>query len=98
MKAYKFKIKPSPLVARTFEQWLEVCRELYNAALQERRDAWAINQISINYQAQSIQLPKIKAMREDVAQVNAQVLQDTLRRLSKAFDAFFRRAKNGETP
>lgn len=98
MKSYKFKLKPSPRIARTFEQWLDICRELYNAGLQERRDAWAINQISINYHAQAVQLPQIKAIREDFAAVNAQVFQDTLRRLSKTFDAFFRRVKEGEKP
>jgi len=96
MKSYKFKLKPSPRLGRIFEQWLDVCRELYNAGLQERRDAWKIKQISINYHAQAVQLPPIKAIREDFAAVNAQVLQDTLRRLSKTFDAFFRRLKQGE--
>lgn len=98
MKAYKFRIKPSPRVARTFEQWLDACRELYNAGLQERRDAWKTNRVSINYHAQAVQLPQIKNIREDVARVNAQVLQDTLRRLGKTFDAFFRRCKSGEAP
>src|SRR5262245_3685463 len=96
--SYKFKLKPSPRLGRIFEQWLDVCRELYNAGLQERRDAWKIKQISINYHAQAVQLPPIKAIREDFAAVNAQVLQDTLRRLSKTFDAFFRRLKQGEQP
>ena len=98
MKAYKFKIKPSNRVKTTFERWLDGCRELYNAALQERRDAYQINGISINYHSQSAQLPQIKGIREDIAHINAQVLQDTLRRLSKAFDAFFRRLKAGQTP
>jgi putative transposase len=98
MKAYKFKLKPSPRIAHGFDQWLMVCREVYNAGLQERREAFAVCHKSINYHAQAIQLPQIKAQREDVAAVNAQVLQDTLRRLSKAFDAFFRRVKLGVEP
>lgn len=98
MKAYKFKIKPSKRIEAIFERWLDICRELYNAGLQERRDAYKINGLSVNYHAQAMQLPAVKTMREDVAEVNAQVLQDTLRKLSKAFDAFFRRTKNGEVP
>src|ERR1700752_1537212 len=77
---------------------LDVCRELYNAALQERRDAYRINGLSINYHAQAIQLPQIKQVRKDVGKVHSQVLQDTLRRVDKTFDAFFRRCRNGETP
>src|SRR5262245_23291540 len=77
---------------------LNVCRELYNAAIQERRDAYRINGVSVNYHAQAIQLPQIKKVRDDLGAVYSQVLQDTLRRVDKAFDAFFRRVRNGETP
>jgi putative transposase len=98
VKAYKFKIKPSKRIEAIFDRWLDGCRELYNAGLQERRDAYKMNGLSVNYHAQAVQLPKIKDIREDIARINAQVLQDTLRRLSKAFDAFFRRVKAGENP
>ncbi|MEW6207481.1 MAG: transposase [Acidobacteriota bacterium] len=98
MKAYRFKLKPTKRQIADFEQWLDVCRELYNAGLQERRDAYRMCGVSINYHHQALELPEIKAIRGDVAQVNAQVLQDVLRRLSKTFDAFFRRCKSGEKP
>ena len=45
---------------------LEVCRELYNAALQERREAWSSHRRGIHYVEQANQLPDIKAVREDV--------------------------------
>ena len=98
MKAYKFRIKPGKRIAQTFAQWLDGCRELYNAGLQERRDAWKTSRTSVNYHAQAAQLSAIKEQRPDIARINAQVLQDTLRKLSKTFDAFFRRVKAGETP
>ncbi|MBK6796428.1 MAG: transposase [Acidobacteria bacterium] len=75
---------------------LDTCRELYNASLQERRDAYQINHVSLNYNSQSAQLPGIKAIRPDVAAVHSQVLQDVLRRSQKAFDNFFRRGKAGQ--
>lgn len=96
MKSYKFKLRSSKSIENKFNAWLDVCREIYNGGLQERRDAWKLNKISVNYHAQSAQLPEIKNIREDVADVNAQVLQSTLRRLSKTFDAFFARVKRGE--
>jgi putative transposase len=37
-------------------------------------------------------------VREDVGEVHSQVLQDALRRVKKAFDSFFRRCRNAETP
>ena len=41
---------------------------------------------------------KSNKVREDVGEVHSQVRQDTLRRVDKTFDAFFRRCQNGETP
>jgi putative transposase len=79
-------------------QTLDICRELYNASLQERRDAWRLQRVTISYHDQRAQLPDIKLVRDDVEAVYSQVLQDVLRRLSKTFDAFFRRLKKGEQP
>src|SRR5215468_9901369 len=98
LKAYKYKLKTDAKFAAGCLAVLDICRELYNSALQERRDAYRINGISINYNAQAIQLPQIKRVREDVGEVHSQILQDALRRVDKAFDAFFRRCQNGETP
>lgn len=98
MKSYKFKISPSKAVQTRFEQTLDLCCELYNGALQERRDAWKLNRISINYHIQRAQLPDIKLIRPEYDDVYSQVSQDVLRRLSKAFDNFFRRVKRGEKP
>ncbi len=97
VKAYKYKLRrPSKAFVAKCESALEVCRELYNAALQERIEAWKLNRVSVNYHAQAVQLPLIKPLRPDVAAVQSQVLQATLRRLDKAFTAFFRRVKAGE--
>ncbi len=74
------------------------CKELYNAALQERRDAYKMCGVSISYQMQADQLPAIKKLREEYSDIHSQVLQDVLKRLDKAFAAFFRRVKNGEKP
>ncbi len=98
MKAYKFKLKSNKKFAEAAERVLNTCRELYNAGLQERRDAYQFGCISLNYHSQAIQLPDIKETRPDVKEIYSQVLQDVLRRLDKAFDNFFRRVKTGEKP
>jgi putative transposase len=69
---------------------------LYNAALQERRDAWAHGQTRIRYGDQSAQLTEIRAARPDVAVWSFSSQQATLRRLNKAFAGFFRRVKTGQ--
>ena len=78
---------------KTFERTLDLCRELYNAALRERRDAWKLNRIRISYYDQQNQLPELKKIREDLKSVYAQVLREPLRNLDKAFQAFFARIK-----
>ncbi len=55
-------------------------------------------EIGINYYSQANQLPEIKELREEYCDIHSQVLQDVLRRVQKAFDAFFRRCKNGQEP
>lgn len=75
------------------------CRELYNAALAERKEAYRMAGKSIGYYEQKRDLPEIKAeIREEYQDIHSQVLQDVLLRVKRAFDAFFRRVKNGEEP
>jgi putative transposase len=93
---FKYRIYPSKAQKTALCQTLDLCCELYNAALQERREAFKISKISLNYHLQAIQLPEIKSTREDIRGVYSQVLQDTLKRLDKAFEAFFRRLKSGD--
>jgi len=92
-KSFKFRIYPSKAQTKTLEMTLELCRELYNAALQERRDAWKLNRVSVSYFDQSRQLPEIKKHREDLNLVYSEVLQNILRRTDKTFRGFFRRMK-----
>ncbi len=86
---------------------------MYNAALQERRDAWnvvkkhpnyynaewrkqAVKDRSISYYNQAGQLPEIKKAQPEYKEVFSQVLQEVLKRVDKAFAAFFRRVKAGQ--
>jgi putative transposase len=54
--------------------------------------------VSVTVTSQSAQLPKIKDVRPEYHDIHSQVLQDVLTRLDRAFQAFFRRVKNGEQP
>jgi putative transposase len=97
-KAYKFRVYPTKKQVGKLEWMLRRCKELYNAALQERRDAYKMCGISVSYRTQADQLPAIKKLREEYSDLHSQVLQDVLKRLDKAFQAFFRRVMNGEKP
>lgn len=95
-KSYKFRIsKPSKAVQERLETTLYLCRDLYNCALQERRDAYRLNNISLNYYDQANQLKEIKDTNPEYKDVHSQVCQDVLKRLEKSFQGFFRRIKQG---
>ncbi|MCG3144886.1 MAG: IS200/IS605 family transposase ISMma22 [Gammaproteobacteria bacterium] len=98
MRAYKYKLRPSAKVIAIFEAWLSICCELYNAAFQERRDAYRIAGKSVGFVEQCAELPEMKAERPDAARVHSQVLQNVLKRVARAFDDFFRRVKKGQKP
>jgi putative transposase len=116
-KTFKYRIYPTKTTEKKLYFTLNRCRELYNAGLSERRDAYEIHvrqhpnyydeptrksltkEHAIDYYDQQNDLPEIKhEIRQEYQDIAAHVLQDVLKRLDKAFDAFFRRVKNGENP
>ena len=98
-RTYKYRLSPNKETTSKLYWTLNRCRELYNAALSERRDAYRYAGISITYYDQQNDLPSIRHdIREEYADIASHVLQDVLRRLDKAMQAFFRRVRNSETP
>ncbi len=97
-KTYKYKLIPMPEQERTLETILWRCRDLYNAALEERETAWERCHVSLNYYRQKAELPDLKVDIPEYTEVHSQVLQDVLLRLDRAFQAFFRRVSDGEEP
>ena len=97
-KTFKYKLLPTPEQEQTMAFVLRRCRELYNAALQERRDAWQKCHKNITCTHQSAELPAIKDVRPEYHDVHSQVLQQVLTRLDRAYQAFFRRVEQGEKP
>jgi putative transposase len=97
-KTFKYKLQPTPEQEQAMAFVVRRCRELYNAALQERRDAWQKCGVSISCARQSTELPAIKEVRPEYHEVHSQVLQEVLTRLDHAFQAFFRRVQAGEQP
>ena len=97
-RAYVFRLRPTARQHVALAACVEAHRELYNAALQERRDAWAYSKTRIHYGDQSAQLTEIRSVRPDVAVWSFSSQQATLRRLNKTFAGFFGRVKARQTP
>jgi len=96
-KTYQYKLKPTPEQERALGRTLMLCRHVYNAAIGERREAWRMRGVSVNYYQQQAELPDIKTAMPEYAEINAQVLQDVVLRVDRAFQAFFRRLREGQT-
>src|SRR6476646_9213648 len=97
-KTYQYKLKPTPAQERMFGRTLMLCCHVYNAAVGERREAWWMRGVSITYYQQKAELPGIKEAMPEYAEVHSQVLQDVVLRVDRAFQAFFRRLREGQTP
>lgn len=95
---YRYRLYPTTTQEASLLRHLEVHRRLYNAGLQERKEAWERRRISRTYYDLANQLKAVRAVDPEAAFANYSALQQTLRRLDKAFAAFFRRVKSGETP
>ncbi len=96
MKSFKYRLYPTRKQRETLQFTLDHNREIYNAALEERREAWRLCKVSVTFEMQSAQLPDIKKDCPEFNEIYSQILQDTLKRVDKAFKAFFRRVKKGE--
>ncbi|MER7952903.1 transposase [Streptomyces sp. NPDC096079] len=98
-RAYKFLLRPTVRQERALREMLADHCSLYNGALQERRDAYRHASKTVNYGDQSAQLKEIRAFAPDTqGRWSFSSQQATLRRLDKAFQAFFRRGRAGQAP
>jgi putative transposase len=95
-KAYLYRLYPSDGQAHALQQQLDVARELYNACLLERREAYRMAALTLTYYAQANQLKAIRRDRPDIATVNFSMLQAICRRAQRAYENFFRRVKAGQ--
>ncbi|MFB6783237.1 RNA-guided endonuclease InsQ/TnpB family protein [Streptomyces sp. NPDC056352] len=100
IRAYKFLMRPTVGQQGALAEMLRDHGSLYNGALQERRDAYRhSSKTTVRYGQQSAQLKDIRAFDpERQGRWSFSSQQATLRRLDKAFAAFFRRVKAGQTP
>ena len=97
-RAYKFLLRPTSKQVAALEECLEDTRQLYNAALEERREAWRKGK-RVTFYTQDAQVKDIRA--DDPERYGRWAFKcesAALRRLDRAFQAFFRRVKAGEKP
>ena len=92
IRAYKYRFYPNGKQIELLENTLDLCSQLYNSALQQRIYAYR-NGKALHYTNQQNELPALKRAMKEYCGIHSLVLQDVLRRLDKAFKAFFGRVK-----
>jgi len=75
------------------------CQRLYNAALEQRREAYRKQKKTVSRYDQHKDLTELReADLEGYGSIAAIILRSPLNRLDKAYKAFFRRIKQGQKP
>src|SRR2546423_15075492 len=97
-KTYLFRLYPTHKQRDVLEEWLGLCCETYNAALEERKSAYRMAGVSLAYEHQSAEMPGCKKVRPELGEVPSQVLQDASKRVERVFEDFFPRGGNAEKP
>ena len=97
-KAFLYRLYPSRSQARLLDATLETCRHVYNDCIAELKTAYQERGETIGKYEQLRQVKERKATNPWAKNVHSHVLQTVVQDLDKAFDAFFRRVKAGETP
>jgi putative transposase len=98
-RAYKFRAYPTcPQEGRAVQVLGDHC-DLYNGALEERREAWRMRRATITYGVQSAQLKEIRRDdRDGQGRHSFTAQQQTLRRLGTVFQGFYDRCRAGQKP
>ena len=97
-QTFQFRAYTSGAGYVALDRVLAMQARLYNAALENRRTAWKQAGVSINYSAQCKELTDVRGDDPEMAAVSRRFQCGTLKRLDRAYKAFFRRDKAGEKP
>lgn len=91
--SYKYRIYPNATQAVALSEMLRDFCDLYNAALQQRIEAYRRKSVSLNYYDQAKELKSVREGVPELARWSFTAEQQVLRRLQKTFSAFFTRKR-----
>ena len=94
----RVRLYPTRRQMASLQYMLDVTREIYNAALQERRDAYRFNGVNVTAGMQYGELTEVRAEDARLRAVYRECEDAALWRIELAMRAFFRRVKRGEAP
>jgi putative transposase len=95
-RIYEFKIRPNKSFVLACENVLTQCQRLYNACLQQRISLYNYTGKSISWIEQCQQVTELREEFTEHRLIPRNIQTDVVKRLDKAYQAFFRRLKCGE--
>lgn len=98
LKTFKYRLYPTPAQERLLVLCLNAARNWYNMCLEDRKVAWELEQRSVGVYQQLRLVKHYKAAFRTFKDVHSHIFQVATTDVDKAFKAFFRRIKAGETP
>lgn len=90
IRTFKYRIYANQQTLNKASNWLELCRNLYNCALQQRVMTYKQNRKLLSYHIQQHELVELKSVFPEYKYIGSHVLQNVLNRLDMAFKSFFR--------
>ena len=73
-KTFKEKLRPTPAQARALEEVLWRCRDLYNAALEQRIITYQRRRVSLSRYEQEAELKAIRAQFPEYGAIHSHIL------------------------
>ena len=95
---HRVRLYPSSRQIGRLRFALDVTRQLYNAALEQRRDVWTARRIGITGKQQYAELTALRTEDGRIAGAYRECEDAVLHRLDLTFAAFFRRCRSGDIP
>jgi putative transposase len=93
---YKYRLFPNPAQTAGLTDMLGSFCDLYNACLEQRIEAYRRQGRTLGYLDQANELKAVRLIDERLASYGYSAEQQVIRRLDKAFRAFFSRVRKGK--
>ena len=90
LKAYKYRLNPTPKQQILIDKHIGACRFVYNLAFETKQMAYNGKQINLSCFDLIKQLPELKQECDWLKEINSQSLQASIKHLDIAYTSFFK--------
>jgi putative transposase len=98
IRSFEYRLYPNREQEQALNSTFRACQFLYNSALEEQIAHYKRYGKRLSYNAQCKELKELETFFPEFKVVYSQTARQVLKQLDAAFQGFFRRVKNGETP